>query len=234
MTNDPQGIWQRLSAEYLKRVAKALERTGHPRRGEVVEDVKAHLDRLYEKLSVAERTPQRMEAIIQDMGEPAEYAEVLAPDDFEAPTLRSLWRRRGVRVGAGLVLAAVAAVAALIWPLQALAVLSMVLYAAVLVAVVVGYVRTRNSGFVWLGVAIVVWPLAWSLLTRTVIRPEIDQLSMGRPARIFPFTLVERGRMTLGMLVMVQAYVARIGRYALILIAVVKLAAWRRESQRPT
>ncbi len=236
MTDDPRRTWQRLTARYLQRVEKALERTGHPRRGEVLEDVKAHLDRLYEELSLAERTPQRMEAIIQEMGKPAEYAEMLAPDE-EVSTLSTLGRRRCVRLAAGLLLVVLAGAAVLLWPLLALFVLSMVLYAFVLVAVAVGYVRTRNSGFAWLGVAVVIWPLVCALLMHTVIRPAIDQVLTGEPTGIFPFTLVEHGWTTLGSLLTVLSYLMRIGRYALILVAVVKLAAWRgqpRGRQRPT
>ena len=231
MTDDPGRTWQRLSDEYLRQIAKALDRTGHPRRGEVLEDVKAHLERLYEELPAGERTPGRMEAVIAEMGEPAEYAEMLRPDQ-EPSTWSILWRRRGVRLAAGLLLAGVAGVALLLWPFTALPALSTALYVCVLVALVVGYVRTRNSGFIWLGAALVLWPAFWTVLGWTVIRPSIDQLFNKEPVGIFPFTLVEQGRITVGSLMMGLGYINQIGRYGLLLIALVKLAGMPRRPRQ--
>ena len=235
MTDDPQRNWRRLTGEYLQQVDKALEQAGHPRRGEVLEDVNARLDRLYEELSMDERTPQQTEAVIQEMGKPAEYAKMLTPDE-NVSTWSSLWRRRYLRLAAGLLLVVVVVPAVLVWPFEALPVLSVALYASVLAAIAVGYIRTRNGGLIWLGIALFIWPLAWTLLTHTVIRPGLEQVSTGEPTGIFPFTLVERGQMTLGSLLVVMSYVQQIGRYALMLVAVLKLAASRgrqRERQRP-
>ena len=87
---------------------------------------------------------------------------------------------------------------------------------------------TRNSGFIWLGAALALWPGLWAVLAHTVIRPSLDQLAGGGQARMFSFTLVQQGRITAGWLVMCLSYIQSIGEYVLLLIAVVKLAAQRR------
>jgi hypothetical protein len=44
------GFWQRLKGRYLRQVRKALARTKHPRRREIIEEVESHLDQRYADL----------------------------------------------------------------------------------------------------------------------------------------------------------------------------------------
>ena len=48
--------------------------------------------------------------------------------------------------------------------LPSLFAITVILYLAIATMLVRKYLRTRNVGFVWLGVAVVVWPLLSSLL----------------------------------------------------------------------
>ena len=133
-----------------------------------------------------------------------------------------------LRLAIGLLVVVVVA-AVRIWPFESLPVLYVALQALVFVALAAGYVRTRNGGLAWLGVAIFIWPLAWDLLTHAFIRPGIDQASMGETAGTFPFTLVSSGQMTLGSFLAALSYVQLIGGQVLMLVAVLKLAASREQ-----
>jgi hypothetical protein len=98
---------------------------------------------------------------------------------------------------------------------------SIVLYLALAVVLIRKYVRTRDIGFVWLGVAILVWPLASALLGQGE-RVLIDRVLQGRPA-FYPFSLVERGQMTVGELVFLTGAVQQLIRLGLLLVAVLYL-----------
>src|SRR5260370_19053311 len=81
--------------------------------------------------------------------------------------------------------------------LYVLTAVSLVLHIAIAVVLVRKYLRTRDVGFVWLGVAVLIWPLVSRWLDHSE-RLLIDRLVKGQPVAYFPFSLVERGRMTIG------------------------------------
>ena len=81
-----------------------------------------------------------------------------------------------------------------------LAALALVLHLAIGVIPVQKYLRTRDVGFVWLGAAFVIWPLVSRLLQQGD-RFLIDRIVHCEPVEFYPFSLVERGRMTIGGLV---------------------------------
>jgi hypothetical protein len=60
------------------------------------------------------------------------------------------------------------------------------------------YLRTRDIGFVWLGVAVVVWPLLSKLLDGGE-RILVDRVLKHQPV-VYPFTLVEHGNIKIGRL----------------------------------
>jgi hypothetical protein len=97
-----------------------------------------------------------------------------------------------VRHAAWLLIAVLVAAAVFLWPLplRALPGLNLVLRAMVVAAVVIGYLKTRNSGFIYLGVAIVILPIVWSLLWVMVfhplIQPEVDHVGSLIPRVILP------------------------------------------------
>jgi hypothetical protein len=84
---------------------------------------------------------------------------------------------------------------------------------------VIKYLRTRDVGFVWLGVAVVIWPVVSSLLNRGE-RLGIDRVISGRSVGFFPFTLVERGQTSVGNLSTTLALLHNLVGIGLLFIAV--------------
>jgi len=76
---------------YLKRVAAALKETGHPRRSEVLDDLREHL----EAIARESAEPIALEQLIERFGTPEEYAESLAP--AEGARRKPWHQRRRVR-----------------------------------------------------------------------------------------------------------------------------------------
>lgn len=105
--------------------------------------------------------------------------------------------------------------------------IDLVLQLALVVVLVGRYLRTRNIGFVWLGVAVVVWPFLSSLLNRGV-RALLSQASSGHSVPLFPFNLIQSGRMTAGSLVESFASVRNGIGIALLLVAALYLGKPRR------
>ena len=73
------------------------------------------------------------------------------------------------------------------------------LFVAVTVVLVCKYRESRQSGFLWLAVPLVLLPFL-SLPIAHWIKVAVDRLSAGEPNAMFPFSLVESGHMTLGSL----------------------------------
>ena len=84
------------------------------------------------------------------------------------------------------------------------------------------YRLVRDSGLVWLGAALVLWPLV-SMLVQAGESMLISQLMVGDPVGIYPFSLVAQGTLTLGDLQAALAYMHRLIGGALVLIAVAHL-----------
>jgi hypothetical protein len=104
-----------------------------------------------------------------------------------------------------------------------LAVLAILLHLAIAVVLVRKYLRTRDVGFVWLGVAVVVWPIV-SRLLELGERTLIDRVVRHEWAGVYPFSLIERGQMTLGELVSSLALVQQLIGVCLLLVAVLYLS----------
>jgi len=80
-----------------------------------------------------------------------------------------------------------------------LADLTWVLYLALAVVLVRKYLRTRDAGFVWLGVAVVIWPL----VSRFLDHGEgvlFNRIITGHPVGFYPFSLVEQRQMSIVVL----------------------------------
>jgi hypothetical protein len=86
-----QKTWESLKAEYLHQVEKALSSVRHPRKREVLEDVRSHLDRRFAELKPDEQTWENFQAIITGMGPASDYAELLDPE--AVPVSRSVSRK---------------------------------------------------------------------------------------------------------------------------------------------
>ena len=100
--------WDSLTIEYLHKIEKALSSIKHPRRKDILEDVRSHLDRRFAELEPDQQTWENFQAIITEMGPASDYAELLDPN--AAPPSRDARRKYLLWVG----LAAVVVIAAAI------------------------------------------------------------------------------------------------------------------------
>jgi hypothetical protein len=107
-----------------------------------------------------------------------------------------------------------------------LAVLVVILHLAIAVVLV----RKRDVGFIWLGVALVLWPAVSSLLDRGQAA-LLARLVTHQPIGFYPFSLVDRGDMTIGGLFTVLATAQHLVGVVLLLVAVVYLC--RAKLDRP-
>lgn len=83
-----------------------------------------------------------------------------------------------------------------------LGVINVALFAAIGVALARQYRQSGRSGFLWLALPLVLLPL-FGLLIAYWAQPLVDRLTAGEITGVFPFTLVEAGRLTLGSLLCV-------------------------------
>jgi hypothetical protein len=95
------------------------------------------------------------------------------------------------------------------------------LYIALAIALVWKYTRTHDAGFLWLGAALVLYPLAAALLGHET-RVLIDRTIHGQSV-VYPFSLVERGQMPLGSLMFILGGVGQMIRLGLFFVAVLYL-----------
>lgn len=71
------------------------------------------------------------------------------------------------------------------------------LYLLIAVALVWKHRRTRDAGFLWLALPLVLFPLV-ALPLAFWLDAAADRLALGQRVGFYPFTLVEQGRVTLG------------------------------------
>lgn len=75
--------------------------------------------------------------------------------------------------------------------------ITFILYFAVAILLAWKYRGTRDAGFIWLGLPLVLLPLV-ALPLALWLQAGIDRLVLGQQINIFPFILVEQGRLTMG------------------------------------
>jgi hypothetical protein len=224
--SDADATWQRLAADYVRKVEKALSAVDHPRKEEVLADLRAHLHRRFEDLTSEERTPARLSALVEEMGPPEEYAELLAPEGrreaLQVPW-RKVWRvGRWVLVPVGLLVLFAAAVRpAVLLPLYVFGNLALLVAIG---AVLAGHFRARReAGWLWLAAGLVLWP-ALGLLLTPVVTWQVDSMMEGRRALwVWPFIFVARGHMTMRSAFQVLAVLSRLVQCGLILVGLFKL-----------
>ena len=105
MRNEKE-TWQNLTDSYLRRVEKVLSRVDHPRKKEVLGDLRDHMAQHYADMPAEERTPEKMAAVIETMDAPEEYAELLSPATGAAS--QKWYRRRVFRFSTAAIVALVA------------------------------------------------------------------------------------------------------------------------------
>ncbi len=96
--------WDNLKEGYLQQVEKSLMKVSSPRKKEVLEDVGCHLDQKFSELTDIDKTWERFQQIITEMGPAEDYAELLSPDSHEANSKKfSLGKILIIVVAAGLI-----------------------------------------------------------------------------------------------------------------------------------
>jgi hypothetical protein len=114
-----------------------------------------------------------------------------------------------------------------------LAAATLLLHFAIAVILVRKYLRTRDVGFVWLGGAVVIWPLVSNLLNAGE-RVLVDRTLRHEWVAFFPLTLVERGEMTMGSLISSLAILHQLVGVCLLLVAVFYLSRTTSNTVRST
>ena len=109
------------------------------------------------------------------------------------------------------------------------AVLSFPLFLALAAALAYKYRTTREPGFLFLAVPLVLFPVL-NLPLSYAINLILNRLNSGGQIGLYPFTLVETGRMTMGDLVVLIATVKHVLRTAFLVLAILMFA----RSPRPT
>ena len=100
--------------------------------------------------------------------------------------------------------------------------LLVLLYLAIAVVLVMKWLRTRDTGIVWLAVAVIIWPLISCLLKwRETI--EVHHLMRHEPVDFFPFSLVGQGKATIWGLFTTLNSLQQLVGVGLLLVAVIYL-----------
>lgn len=82
--------WQEIKANYLKLIEKSLAKVDHPRRSEILGNVREHLDSKYAELSPEKKNWESFQQIITEMGPPEEYADLLF-EESSVPIRKQLY-----------------------------------------------------------------------------------------------------------------------------------------------
>jgi hypothetical protein len=108
-------------------------------------------------------------------------------------------------------------------PMNILAGVALLLHLTIAVVLIGKYRRTRDGAFLWLGAAVVVWPLVSRMLSFGV-SAAVDRLASKQPVGFFPFSLVESGQLTLGELVSYLGSLGQLVGVCLLFVAVLYLS----------
>ena len=115
-------------------------------------------------------------------------------------------------------------------PSFTLVVLQIGLAVAIIVALIRKYLRTRDVGFVWLGVAAVIWPFASGFLAAS-LRMLVQRSINGNPVAVYPLSLIGHGELTYGSVLAVFSMTRQVIATGLMLIAILYLHRLPRENK---
>jgi hypothetical protein len=115
-------------------------------------------------------------------------------------------------------------------PSFTLVVLQIGLAVAIIVALIRKYLRTRDVGFVWLGVAAVIWPFASGFLAAS-LRMLVQRGINGNPVAVYPLSLIGHGELTYGSVLAVFSMTRQVIATGLMLIAILYLHRLPRENR---
>jgi hypothetical protein len=111
-----------------------------------------------------------------------------------------------------------------------LGLLAVLLHLAIAVVLIRKYLRTHDAGFIWLGIAVVAWPLVSRMLDFGSGH-LIARLARHEWVGLYPFSLVATGQITLGQLVLYLGLFSQLVGVCLLFIAVLYLANSRNSFQ---
>jgi hypothetical protein len=100
--------------------------------------------------------------------------------------------------------------------------LVLILNLALAVVLIRKYLHTRDVGFVWLGLAVLIWPLLSRILGRFLADAAVH-----RRFGFYPFSLIARGQMTMGAWALIIGSLEQCIGVALLLVAVLYLCRQR-------
>jgi len=106
--------------------------------------------------------------------------------------------------------------------LETLLVLYCVLLVAIACVIVIKYRKTRDPGFLWLGAGVLLWPLL-TIGIAYGVDVMINRVKAGENVGVYPFSLIETGRATVGYVTMSFRPLSHIIALALILVGVMIL-----------
>jgi hypothetical protein len=101
-------------------------------------------------------------------------------------------------------------------------VFAIALQLAVVVALVYKYLRTRDAGFIWLGVAVIVWPSVSGLLNYEK-HTLFNNILQGHLPGFYPFSLIQNGQISIGNLFTSLSLLQSLIGGGLLLVAVLSL-----------
>lgn len=108
-----------------------------------------------------------------------------------------------------------------------------VLFLVLFAILVYKFLRTRDPGLLWLMVPLLVAPVL-DLLLNPALQAAVNALSAGRRVGIFPFTLVESERMSLGQFLAAFTTVKQVIWQVLIILGVAFLHTGKRRGEEGT
>lgn len=116
------------------------------------------------------------------------------------------------------------------YPAFTVVIVQVVLAVAIAVVLVRKYLHTRDIGFIWLGIAAVVWPFVSGFLAEC-LRMLIHRSINGDPVAVYPLSLIGHGEITYGAVLVVFNMTRQVIATALMLVAILYL---HRVPRKPT
>jgi hypothetical protein len=107
--------------------------------------------------------------------------------------------------------------------------LVLILNLALAVVLIRKYLHTRDVGFIWLGLAVVIWPALSQLLGRFLIDGAVH-----RRFGFYPFSLIAGGQMSMGAMTLIIVSVEQCVGVALLLVSVLYLCRQRPSVPSPS
>lgn len=106
------------------------------------------------------------------------------------------------------------------------------LYIALALVLLAKYMRTHDPGFIWLGVAVILWPLCAYWMNRSEAT-LLNRVMHGQPVEFYPFNLIASRRMSVPQFIRLSGSFQQLIGSALLLVAVLLLSRAQRAPAPP-